>query len=99
MSTCFEKGTFEIVDIPPGVKELPSMWQYALKTGPNGEFVKCKARLVARGDLQFDSEYGDTFAPTSSFSVVRLLIAIATQAGLTLYQFDVKGAFLCADID
>ena len=83
ITKCFEKGTFEIVDLPPGVKELPSMWQYALKTGPSGEFVKCKARLVARGDLQFDYEYGETFAPTSRFSVVRLLIAIATQAGHT----------------
>ena len=99
MRTCYDKGTFEIVDLPPGVKELPPMFQYALKTGPNGEFIKCKARVVARGDLQFESEYGDTFAPTSRFSVIRLLIAIATQAGLMLFQFDIRGAFLCADID
>ena len=44
---CYEKGVFEIVDLPAGVKELPSMFQYALKTGPNGEFVKCKARICA----------------------------------------------------
>ena len=67
---CYEKGVFEIVDLPARVKELPSMFQYALKTGPNGEFVKCKARICARGDLQFESEYGETFAPTSRFTVV-----------------------------
>eukprot|EP00961_Rhodomonas_salina_P102376 1377034-Rhodomonas_salina.2 len=54
MKTCFDKGTFTIVDLPPGKVELPSMFQYKLKTGPSGEFVKCKARLCARGDLQFD---------------------------------------------
>eukprot|EP00961_Rhodomonas_salina_P293618 3933900-Rhodomonas_salina.1 len=35
MATCFDKGTFAIVDLPPGVVELPSMFQYKLKTGPN----------------------------------------------------------------
>eukprot|EP00961_Rhodomonas_salina_P029592 398542-Rhodomonas_salina.1 len=31
--------------------------------------------------------------------MIRLIIAIAVQAGLTLYQFDIRGAFLCAPID
>eukprot|EP00961_Rhodomonas_salina_P022216 299137-Rhodomonas_salina.1 len=83
MTTCYEKGTFEIVDLPDRVVELPSMFQYKLKTGPNCETVKCKARLCARGDLQFDSEYGETFAPTSRFSMIQLIVAIAVQAGLT----------------
>eukprot|EP00961_Rhodomonas_salina_P213464 2883073-Rhodomonas_salina.2 len=99
MATCYEKGTFKIVDLPDGVVELPSMFQYKLKTGPNCETVKCKARLCARRDLQFDSEYSETFAPTSQFFMIRLIIAIAVQNGLKLYQFDIKGAFLCAPID
>eukprot|EP00961_Rhodomonas_salina_P274476 3708651-Rhodomonas_salina.2 len=99
MSTCYEKGTFDIVDLPPGVVELPSMFQYKLKTGPNCEFVKCKTLLCTRGNLQFDSEFGETFAPTSSFAVIRLIISIAAQARLTLFQFDIRGAFLCAEID
>lgn len=72
MGTCYDKGTFSIVDLPPGVinLKLPSMFQYKLKTGHNGEVVKCEARLCARGDLQFDSEFGETFAPTSRFSMV-----------------------------
>eukprot|EP00961_Rhodomonas_salina_P179161 2417403-Rhodomonas_salina.1 len=28
-----------------------------------------------------------------------MIIAIAAQFGLTLFQFDIRGAFLCADID
>eukprot|EP00961_Rhodomonas_salina_P145525 1958452-Rhodomonas_salina.2 len=99
MSTCYNKGTFSIVDLQPGAIELPSMFQYKLKTGPNGETIKCKARLCACGDLQFDSEFGETFAPTSCFSMILLIMAIAVQAGLTLYQFDVQGAFLCPLID
>eukprot|EP00961_Rhodomonas_salina_P234992 3175880-Rhodomonas_salina.1 len=75
------------------------MFQYKLKLGPKGEFVKCKGHLCARGDLQQDHEYGETFSPTSRFSMVRLIIAIATQLGWQLFQFDIRGAFLCTDID
>eukprot|EP00961_Rhodomonas_salina_P297813 3937528-Rhodomonas_salina.1 len=99
MTTCYEKGTFQIVDLPPGVVELLSMFQYKLKTGPNGEVVKFKASLCSRGDMQFYLEFGETFALTSLFSMIRMIIAIAVQAGLTLYQFDIRGAFLCAPID
>eukprot|EP00961_Rhodomonas_salina_P201009 2711538-Rhodomonas_salina.2 len=99
MTTCYDKGTFQIVDLPPGVVELPSMFQYKLKTGPNKEVVKCKALLCTRGDMQFDSEFEETFALTSRFSMIRMIIAIAVQAGLTLYQFDIRRAFLCAPID
>jgi hypothetical protein len=47
-----------------------------------------------------ESSYGDTFAPTSKSSCVRTICALAAQEGLTLYKFDVKGAFLnapCSD--
>eukprot|EP00961_Rhodomonas_salina_P085398 1147059-Rhodomonas_salina.1 len=83
MKTCLEKGTFEIVDLPQ-----------KLKLGPKGEFVKSKGRLCVRGDLQQDHEYGETLALTSSFSMVSLIIAIATQLGWQLFQFDIQGTFL-----
>eukprot|EP00961_Rhodomonas_salina_P234435 3168523-Rhodomonas_salina.1 len=94
MKTCFEKGTFEIVDLPQGVLKLPSMFQYKLKLGPKGEFVKCKGCLCARGDLQQDHEYGETLAQTLRFSMVCLIIAITTQLGWQLFQFDIRSAFL-----
>eukprot|EP00961_Rhodomonas_salina_P058230 782817-Rhodomonas_salina.1 len=31
--------------------------------------------------------------------MIRMIVAIAVQAGLTLYQFDIRGVFLCAPID
>lgn len=92
-------NTFEIVDLPPGATELPSMFQYKLKTGDHGEVLKYKARLCARGDQQTPDKYNDTFAPTSRFAVLRVMIALATQMNLRLKHWDIKGAFLCADID
>jgi hypothetical protein len=55
-----------------------------------------RARFNADGRQQEGVSYGDTFAPTSKFSCVRTMCALATHEGLTLYQFDVKGAFLSA---
>ena len=75
------------------------MYQYRLKTGDEGQELEHKARLCARGDQQFCTEYDDTYAPTSRLAVLRLLIAVATQQNLKLKHWDVKGAFLCADID
>ena len=33
VDTLIEKGTYNIIDLPPGASELDSMFQYKLKTG------------------------------------------------------------------
>jgi hypothetical protein len=99
VATLIEKKTYEIVDLPDGVVELGSMFQYKQKTGPKGELLEQKARLCARGDQQTSEEFGETFAPTSRFAVLRLIIALATQQNLKLKHWDVRGAFLCADLE
>jgi len=99
VNTLIDKKTYVIVDLPDGVVELGSMFQYKQKTGPNGEKLEQKARLCARGDQQTSAEYGETFTPTSRFAVLRLIIALATQQNLMLKHWDIRGAFLCADLD
>ena len=47
LATLIEKGTYKIVDLPDGVVELGSMFQYKQKTGPNGEMLEQKARMCA----------------------------------------------------
>ena len=54
-------------------------------------------RRNADGRQQALGSYGETFAPTSKFSCIRTICALVAQEGLTLYQFDVKGAFLLAE--
>ncbi len=51
------------------------------------------------GNLQYDDEYGDTYALTARLWTVRAMTAIAAQEGLTMKKFDLTGAFLIADID
>ena len=92
-------GTFEICDKPLHVLPLPSRFTYCLKRNQDGSLCKYKARLVARGDMQTEDEYSTTFAPTSRFTAIRAIIALATQEQMTLKHWDITAAFMTADID
>ena len=98
--TLWNKGTFELVDRPSNYDPIPMQFVYKLKV-KDGDYDKGmpKARLVMMGNLQYDYEYGDTYAPTARLWVVRALAAIAAQEGLTMKKFDLTGAFLNADMD
>eukprot|EP00286_Rhodomonas_abbreviata_P028108 CAMPEP_0181313458 /NCGR_PEP_ID=MMETSP1101-20121128/14257_1 /TAXON_ID=46948 /ORGANISM="Rhodomonas abbreviata, Strain Caron Lab Isolate" /LENGTH=1511 /DNA_ID=CAMNT_0023420409 /DNA_START=376 /DNA_END=4908 /DNA_ORIENTATION=+ len=99
LKTIWKMGTFEIVDLPPGVIPLPSRFTYSIKRDQYGRIVKFKSRLVARGDMQYDDEYSTTYAPTSRFTAIRTIISIATQEKMELKHWDITGAFMTANID
>jgi len=51
--------------------------------------------LVAKGySQQLGVDYNKTFAPVARLDTIRTLIALATQKGWSIYQLDVKSAFL-----
>ena len=99
LDTLWKMGTFKLVDKPANYDPLPLQFVYKLKV-KDGDFNNCtyKARLVMMGNLQYDSEYGDTYAPTAKLWVIRTMAAIAAQEGLTMKKFDLTGAFLVADM-
>ncbi|RDX89989.1 Copia protein, partial [Mucuna pruriens] len=54
-----------------------------------------KARLVAKGySLQPGVDYNETFAPVAHLNTIRALIVFITQKGWSIYQLDIKSAFL-----
>ncbi|KAG8929142.1 hypothetical protein FRC01_004803, partial [Tulasnella sp. 417] len=92
-------GTFEVVDLPPGRKAIPSTYVFKEKKGPNGETVKFKARIVARGDLQKKGEdYDKVFAPVPRLDTVRAVFSFAASQGWDIDQLDFKSAFLNGDL-
>jgi hypothetical protein len=96
-----EMGAFELVDKPKSHYDpIPLQFVYKLKV-KDCDFENCihKARLVVRGDLQYEHEYGETFAPTAKLWVIRTLVALAAQNGYAMKKFDLTGAFLVADYD
>ena len=68
------------------------------KYSPEGEFIKCKARLVAGGDLQDKSLYADMSSPTASPQDVLVTGGIAARDNMFAATIDIGGAYLNADI-
>ena len=65
------------------------------KLNEQGEVIRNKERLVAQGySKQEGIDYTETFAPVSRLKSTRLLISFVVNNGITLYQMDVKSAFL-----
>ena len=61
---------------------------------------KFKARLVVKGYNQiYGIDFKDTFSHVTTYTTVRVLLAIAAQFGMKVKQLDVKTAFLHGEID
>ncbi len=57
--------------------------------------VRNKARLEAQGYTQVEGiDFDETFAPVARLEAIRILIAYPNHHDITLYQMDVKSAFL-----
>nr|GEX46297.1 hypothetical protein [Tanacetum cinerariifolium] len=70
------------------------------KKDERGIVIKNKARLVAQGYTQEEGiDYDDLFAPVARIEAIRLFLAYASFMGFTVYQMDVKSAFLYGTID
>lgn len=76
---------------------LDSMWVYVYKFDKHGRLVKCKARLVIRGDQQSKTAQ-NTYASTLAGRSFRSVMAIAARFDLELIQYDVVNAFVNAEL-
>nr|GEY31607.1 hypothetical protein [Tanacetum cinerariifolium] len=70
------------------------------KKDGRGKVIKNKARLVAQGHTQEEGiDYDEVFALVARIEAIRLFLAYALFMGFTVYQMDVKSAFLYGTID
>ncbi|SLM36577.1 Ribonuclease H-like domain [Lasallia pustulata] len=95
------KGTWREVShnhaVAAGKIPIPTRWVYKNKYNEQGFFVKHKARLCARGDLQKTLQ--DTFAATLAARIFRALMVIVAAFDLETRQFDAVNAFANSPID
>ena len=80
---------------PPKKNIIGTKWVFRNKLNEQGEVVRNKARLVAQGYSQQEGiDYTEIFAPVARLEAIRLLLSYAVNHGITMYQMDVKSAFL-----
>jgi hypothetical protein len=75
------------------------MWVYTYKFDSNGYWIRCKARLVVRGDQQDRHYSGETYAATLAIRSFRMIAAMAARYDLEMIQFDAVNAFVNAILD
>nr|GFB73684.1 hypothetical protein [Tanacetum cinerariifolium] len=94
------QNIWTLVDCPKGVRPIGTKWVLKNKKDERGIVVRNKARLVAQGHTQEEGvDYDEVFAPVAIIEAIRLFLAYALFMGFTVYQMDVKSAFLYGTID
>ncbi|KAK4685970.1 putative transposase, partial [Tremellales sp. Uapishka_1] len=94
------KGTWEETRLPPGRKAIGCRWVFKRKRGANGEIIKYKSRLVAKGYSQIPGvDFEETFAPVGRTTSLRIMLTIAASMDLEIHQADVEGAYLNGKLD
>nr|GEV02574.1 hypothetical protein [Tanacetum cinerariifolium] len=84
-----------LVDCPKGVRPIGTKWVLKNKKDKRGIVIRNKARLVAQGHTQEEGiDYEEVFAPVARIEAIRLFLAYDSFMRFTIYQMDVKSAFL-----
>ena len=89
-------GTFgPATKLPPGKRAVTSSNVYKTK-----RCGRKKTRIVIRGYLLAPGiDYNETFAPVARLKTIRIMMSLVSKYDLELLPFDVKTAFLSADMD
>ncbi|GJX92014.1 retrovirus-related pol polyprotein from transposon TNT 1-94 [Tanacetum coccineum] len=86
---------WELVSCPDKVMLIKLKWIYKVKTDEFGGVLKNKARLVAQGFRQEEGiDFEESFAPVARIEAIRIFVANAANKNMTIFQMDVKTAFL-----
>nr|GEU45060.1 retrovirus-related Pol polyprotein from transposon TNT 1-94 [Tanacetum cinerariifolium] len=90
---------WELVPCPDKVFLIKLKWIYKIETDDFGGVLKNKARLVAQGFRQEKGiDFEESFAPVARIEAIRIFVANAAHKNMTIYQMDVKMAFLNGEL-
>ncbi|GJT08964.1 retrovirus-related pol polyprotein from transposon TNT 1-94 [Tanacetum coccineum] len=86
---------WELVPRPEGKNIIALKWLWKNKCDAENIVVRNKTRLVAKGYRQEEGiDFEESFAPVARLEAVRMFIAYAAHKNITIFQMDVKTAFL-----
>nr|GEW91850.1 retrovirus-related Pol polyprotein from transposon TNT 1-94 [Tanacetum cinerariifolium] len=90
-----EIKVWRLVPRPEGKTVIKTKWIFKNKKDESSLVIRNKKRLVAVGYSQQEGiDYNETFAPVARIEAIRLFLAYAAHKDFTVYQMDVKTAFL-----
>ncbi|GJS74645.1 retrotransposon protein, putative, ty1-copia subclass [Tanacetum coccineum] len=90
---------WELVPCPDKVMLIKLKWIFRVKTNEFGRVLKNKARLVAQGFRQEEGiDFEESFAPVARIKAIRIFVEYAANKNMTVYQMDVKTAFLIGEL-
>nr|GFC28465.1 Gag-Pol polyprotein [Tanacetum cinerariifolium] len=85
----------ELVDRPLCINVINLKWLWKNKCDEENTVIRNKSRLVAKGYAQKEGvDFEEPFVPVAQLEAVRLFIAYTAHKSFTIYQMDVKTAFL-----
>ncbi|KAJ9536538.1 hypothetical protein OSB04_un000290 [Centaurea solstitialis] len=86
---------WRLVKRPIDKSIIDTKWLFKNKKDEHGTIVRNKARLVVKGYRQQEGiDYDQTFAPVARLEAIRMFLAYAAYKDFTVFQMDVKTAFL-----
>nr|GEW46793.1 retrovirus-related Pol polyprotein from transposon TNT 1-94 [Tanacetum cinerariifolium] len=84
-----------LVLAPDNITPLTLKWLFKNKHDEEQMVIRNKSRLVVRGYHQEEGiDFEESFAPVTRMEVIRIFLAYATHKSFTVFQMDVKTAFL-----
>lgn len=103
MASMVRFGVFNRVHrtVAKGRQILGCKWVYKRKIGKDGKVYRYRSRLVCQGFRQkaYDSfQPEETFSPVVHKDTLRLFLSASAAQNMTIYQADVKAAFLQAPL-
>nr|GEY74683.1 hypothetical protein [Tanacetum cinerariifolium] len=84
-----------LVPAPDNISPLTLKWLLKNKHDEEQTVIRNKSRLVVRGYHQEEGiDFEETFAPVAKMEAIRIFLAYTTHKSFTVFQMDVKTAFL-----
>nr|GEX60131.1 hypothetical protein [Tanacetum cinerariifolium] len=84
-----------LVPAPDNISPLILKWLFKNKHDEEKTVIRNKSRLVVRGYRQEEGiDFKESFAPVARMEAIRIFLAYDTHKSFTVFQMDVKTAFL-----
>jgi len=95
-----KNGTWELVKLLLGKNLVTCKWVFKTKHDANGNIVRFKARLIARGFSQaYGIDYFETYAPVAKLTTYHVIFALTALEQWEIHGMDVITAYLLGLLD